>query len=75
MVFENLKATFCEHLMHTRFISRKVGFSRRCRICSSWPTMRTLTISALIQISSGFNLLNGNEKGAVFEAAPFRVRG
>ena len=30
MVFENLKATFCEHLTHTRFISRKVGFSRRC---------------------------------------------
>src|SRR6516162_8580853 len=29
-VFENLKATFLEHLTHTRFISRKVGFSRRC---------------------------------------------
>ena len=30
MVFENLKATFSEHLTHTSFISRKVGFSRRC---------------------------------------------
>jgi hypothetical protein len=30
MVFEKLKATFSEHLTHTRFISRKVGFSRRC---------------------------------------------
>ena len=29
-VFENLKATFLEHLTHARFISRKVGFSRRC---------------------------------------------
>jgi hypothetical protein len=28
--FENLKAAFSEHLTHTRFISRKVGFSRRC---------------------------------------------
>ena len=28
MVFENLKATFLEHVRHTRFISRKVGFSR-----------------------------------------------
>jgi nitrile hydratase subunit alpha len=30
MVFEKLKAAFCKHLTHTRFISRKVGFSRRC---------------------------------------------
>ena len=30
MVFEKLKATFSEHLTHTSFISRKVGFSRRC---------------------------------------------
>jgi hypothetical protein len=28
-VFENLKAAFSEHLTHTRFISRKVGFSSR----------------------------------------------
>src|SRR4029077_9600845 len=28
-VFENPKAAFFEHLTHTRFISRKVGFSRR----------------------------------------------
>jgi hypothetical protein len=26
-VFENLKAAFSEHLTHTRFISRKLGFS------------------------------------------------
>jgi len=31
MVFENLKAAFYEHLTHTSFISRKLGFSRRCR--------------------------------------------
>jgi len=31
MVFEKLKAAVLEHLTHTRFISRKVGFSRRCR--------------------------------------------
>jgi hypothetical protein len=30
MVFEKLKATFLEDRTHTRFISRKVGFSRRC---------------------------------------------
>ena len=30
MVFENLKAAFSEHLTHIGFISRKVGFSRRC---------------------------------------------
>src|SRR5262249_33654348 len=30
MVFENLKAAFLQHLTHTSFISRKVGFSRRC---------------------------------------------
>jgi hypothetical protein len=29
MVFEKLKTAFSEHLTHTRFISRKVGFSRR----------------------------------------------
>ena len=29
-VFENLEATFSELFTHTRFISRKVGFSRRC---------------------------------------------
>jgi hypothetical protein len=28
MVFENLKATFLEHLRHTRFISRKLRLSR-----------------------------------------------
>ena len=31
MVFENLKVAFLGILTHTSFISRKVGFSRRCK--------------------------------------------
>jgi hypothetical protein len=29
-IFENLKGGFLRHLTHTRYISRKLGFSRRC---------------------------------------------
>jgi hypothetical protein len=53
MVFENLKAAFSEHLTHTRFISRKVGFSRRIAHVPLQPLISTRRDDLLAFLTDG----------------------